>query len=332
MLRVGLVGFGAMGRHHARVLLGLDGVQLVGIADPAPSSPASALGAPVVDSVSELLSLGVDYVVVATPTETHERIARLLVTAGIPTLIEKPLAATSTQALTLADEFARAGVLGAVGHVERFNPAVQQARERIERGDLGTVYQVATRRLSQFPVRIGDVGVALDLASHDIDAAAFLVGGTYRQVSAQALRPAGRDHEDLVCAVARMDSPQGPVVVSHTVNWLSPFKERSIVVTGTQGVFAIDTLTADLTYYANGTAGQPWDDVAQFRGVSEGDVTRFAFAKREPLVIEHEAFRDAVAGDRADDAAVVTLAQAAQVVCVAEAMLMSARGGITVDL
>ena len=82
-------------------------------------------------------------------------------------------------------------------------------------------------------------------------------------------------------------------MTSHLVNWLSPLKERVTVVTGEKGAFVADTLTADLTFYANGIA-TAWDDVAQFRGVSEGDVIRYAIPKPEPLRIEHEAFRDAV--------------------------------------
>src|SRR5690606_24817302 len=90
------------------------------------------------------------------------------------------------------------------------------------------------------------------------------------------------------------------VIVNNIVNWLIPMKERVTVVTGEKGAFIADTSTGDLTFFANGTIPVEWESVSSFRGVSEGDVTRYAFAKREPLRVEHEAFRDAVLGHQTD--------------------------------
>lgn len=118
-------------------------------------------------------------------------------------------------------------------------------------------------------------------------------------------------------------------MTSHLVNWLSPMKERVTIITGEKGALVCDTLTADLTFYANGTASSDWDEVRQFRGVTEGDVVRYAIAKPEPLRTEHEAFRDAVLGKRTD---IVTLEQGGRIVEVAEAVLRSAATGSTVDL
>ena len=85
-------------------------------------------------------------------------------------------------------------------------------------------------------------------------------------------------------------------MVNHLVNWLSPLKERSTVVTGERGCFVADTLTADLTFYANGAVDTEWEALRAFRGVAEGDMIRYAIPKREPLLVEHERFRDAVEG------------------------------------
>jgi predicted dehydrogenase len=112
------------------------------------------------------------------------------------------------------------------------------------------------------------------------------------------------------------------VIVNNIVNWLSPMKERVTVVTGEKGAFVADTGTGDLTFYANGTIPLEWESVSSFRGVSEGDVTRYAFPKREPLRVEHEAFRDAVLGKQTD---VVTMEQGQRTLAVVEAALDSAR-------
>jgi UDP-N-acetylglucosamine 3-dehydrogenase len=116
-------------------------------------------------------------------------------------------------------------------------------------------------------------------------------------------------------------------MANHLVNWLSPFKERSTVITGARGSFIADTLTADLTFYANGATSTEWEALRAFRGVAEGDMIRYAIPKREPLLVEHERFRDAVEGKESD---IVTVRQGMRTVEVAAAVLRSAREGTTV--
>lgn len=325
LLRVGLAGFGVMGRNHARVLRSLEDVELVGIADEAICDGAEG-EQKIVDSVSELIQMDLDYAVVALPTIHHMSAALLLAEARIPALIEKPLAQDVESARRVVEAFESANVLAAVGHIERYNPALRQARIRIDAGELGTIYQVATRRQGPFPARISDVGVVKDLGSHDIDLTSWLTGGQYVSVSAQTARRSGRAHEDLVAAVGHLSNG---IVSNHLVNWLSPIKERTTVVTGELGAFVIDTLQADLTFYCNGSVQTTWAPVSQFRGVSEGDVTRYAFERREPLLVEHESFRDAVLGVGND---IVTAREGLHTVEVAEAFLESASEARVVHL
>lgn len=325
-LRAGVIGLGNMGRNHARVVSGLDGVELVGVADPVATDPAAAHGAPIVPSVADLIGMGIDYAVVAAPTGLHQDIGLELAGAGVSALIEKPLAHTVEASKVLVEAFASKGLVAGVGHIERYNPALQNLRGRLSNGDLGEVYQVVTRRQGPFPARIADVGVVMDLATHDIDLTGWVTGREYLTIAAQTSRQSGRAHEDMVIAVASM---QGGVIANHLVNWLSPLKERSTVVTGEKGCFVASTLTADLSFYANGEITSEWDQVRNFRGVSEGDMTRFAIPRREPLLVEHERFRDAVLGKDSD---IVTLAQGLRTVEVAAAALRSAVDGITVTL
>jgi predicted dehydrogenase len=325
-LRAGLIGLGMMGRHHARVLGSLDGVQLVAVADPAGDPHGMAGDRPLLGSVEELITAGIDYCVVAVPTAFHESVGLALADAGIHALIEKPLAHDVAASTALVEAFEAAGLVGAVGHIERFNPALQSLRARLEAGELGSVYQVATRRQGPFPARIADVGVVKDLATHDIDLTSWVTQQAYATVSAQTAHRSGREHEDLVAATCRLF---GGTVTSHLVNWLSPFKERVVVVTGEKGAFVADTLTADLTFHANGEVATMWDAIARFRGVSEGDTVRYAISKPEPLRTEHEHFRDAVLGKGND---IVTLAQGRQTVRVAEAMIASAKSGTVIEL
>lgn len=326
-LRAGLIGLGMMGRNHARVLASLDGVDLVGIADPTGGLPGAApAGIAVVDTLDQLLALGLDYAMVASPTRFHRETALRLVHAGVHALIEKPLTTDVESAKEIAAAFGDADLVGAVGHIERYNPALQQAKMRIADGCLGDIYQISTRRQGPFPGRIADVGVILDLATHDIDLTAWVVQQPFVTVAANTAHRSGREYEDLVAITGRLADG---TVTSHLVNWLSPMKERVTVITGEKGAFVADTLTADLTFYENGVVPMEWSEVARFRGVTEGNITRFAYPKPEPLRVEHEQFRDAVLGKQAD---IVTLTQAAATVAVANAAAESARSGQVVSV
>lgn len=324
-LRAGLVGIGVMGNHHARVLASLEDVEFVGVVDPARMGETVA-GVEVLGDIDTLLNRGVDYAVVATPTALHEEVALALVERHVHALIEKPLAPNAGQARTIASAFDAAGLLGAVGHIERYNPSLQEARRRIADGQLGRILQVATRRQGPFPLRIADVGVVMDLATHDVDLTAWVTGEPYVQVSAATVHRTGRQHEDMVSVSALLEDG---AIASHLVNWLSPFKERTVVITGEEGAFIADTLTADLTFYANGVSESQWEGITAFRGVQLGDVVRYAISRPEPLQVEHMAFRDALLGREAET---VSLGEGVRVVEVAEAILASARDGAIVHL
>lgn len=314
-LRAGLLGLGVMGSNHARVMANLDGVDFVGVYDPSPNMPDRVHDRPVVRELDRLLEMGIDYAVVAAPTVFHLEIGTRLAEAGVHALIEKPVASTAADSRTLRDLFAAKGLFGGVGHIERYNPALQEARRRIAEGMLGEIYQIATRRQGPFPGRIADVGVIKDLASHDIDLTAWVTQQQFVSVNARTAHRSGRAHEDMVVAVGTLS---GGAISSHVVNWLTPFKERVTTITGENGVLVADTLTADLTYYENGRIQVEWDP-GEFRGVSEGDMTRFALDRKEPLLAEHEAFRDSVLAGEARG--IVTFEEGTRVVEIAESML-----------
>ncbi|MFC8224362.1 Gfo/Idh/MocA family protein [Streptomyces sp. NPDC057287] len=323
-LRAGLIGLGSMGRHHARVLVALEGVELVGVVDPLGDKNGWAQGAPVMPGVEDLLALGIDYAVVACPTGLHEEVGLQLAAAGVCVLVEKPLADTVEGALRLVHAFESQDLVAGVGHIERCNPALRSLRSRLEAGELGDVYQVVTRRQGPYPHRIADVGVVKDLATHDIDLTAWTTGRCYVSIAAHTVSKSGRPYEDMVSAVGRLSDG---TMVNHLVNWLSPLKERFTSVTGERGCLVADTLTADLTFYSNASVATEWEALRAFRGVSEGDMVRYAIPKREPLLVEHELFRDAVQGISSD---ICTLRQGLRTVEVAASLLDSARSGRTV--
>jgi UDP-N-acetylglucosamine 3-dehydrogenase len=316
-LKAALVGLGIMGVNHARVLSSLEGVDLVAVADPQGDVGGVLPRHDVLKSVDEVIQKGVDFCVIAAPTAFHEEIALKLIENNIHILIEKPIAHTHESALKIASTAKNKGLIGAVGHIERYNSALQQARKRILNGDLGEIYQISTRRLGPFPSRIADVGVVMDLATHDIDLTSWIADSEYQNVSAQSATRSGRAHEDLVAVVGKL---KNGVVVNHLVNWLSPLKERKTIITGERGTYVVDTLTSDLTFYANGTVNVSQQQIAHFKGVSQGDIQIYAFDKPEPLALEHQNFRDAVLGLKSE---IVTLESGTKTVEVAEAIIKS---------
>ena len=316
-LRTAIIGVGMMGTNHARVLSNLEGVELVAVADPQGDAQKVLPQIKVLNSIDEVIKLGVDYCVISAPTAFHEEIALQLIASKIHFLVEKPIADTYASAVKIRDEAKSAKVIGAVGHIERFNSALQEARKRVLAGELGTIYQVATRRQGPFPSRISDVGVVKDLATHDIDLTSWITGKKYLQLSANAAFRSGREHEDLISVSGLLEDS---IVVSHLVNWLSPLKERKIIITGEKGTFVADTLRADLTFYENGKIEILQTELAHFRGVTQGDVHILAFEKPEPLIVEHKNFRDAVLGKPSN---IVSLEEGTTTVKIADAIIES---------
>ncbi|MDO4791920.1 MAG: Gfo/Idh/MocA family oxidoreductase [Buchananella hordeovulneris] len=316
-IRVGLIGLGSMGRHHARVIRATEGFELVAVADEFGDKFGVAGDLEVLPNVEALIEAGLDAAMVAVPTVFHEEVCLKLAEAGVHTMVEKPIADSAAAGRRVAAAFEEVGLVGAVGYVERCNPALREMRRRIAAGELGELYQITTRRQGPFPARISDVGVVKDLATHDVDLTAWLAGSRYEAISAQTTFRSGRKHEDMVLATGRLENG---VIVNHTVNWLSPLKERVTVAIGERGAFVADTALGDLTFYANGTIRTEWDQVAQFRGVTEGDVIRYAIAKREPLLVEQEGFRDAINGNPGN---VVTMQEAVHTLDVIDAMVDS---------
>jgi len=316
-----------IGRHHARLLQASPRVAFAGAVDPGGDRFSAVRDdALLFADLDALLTAGrPDFAIVAVPTEEHVATTSRLAAEGIHVLVEKPLAATAGEARVLIETCQAAGVHAAVGHVERFNPALLELRRRAHvDGQLGQVFLVATERIGPFPDRVRDVGVIMDLATHDLDLVRWLGGAPVQRLTAEVQHRMGRDHEDLLLATGRLENA---ISFNCVVDWLSPTKVRQTRVLGERGMLVADTLTADLTFYENGDVASEWADTQSQRGVSEGDATRYALARREPLLVELEAFCDLLCGDH--DAPVVTLAEGLETVLVAEAALASARGGAT---
>lgn len=300
-LRAAVIGVGAMGQHHVRVYREIPGIDLVGIAD-ADDKQCAALAqrhstVGYHDYHQLLDEARPDLVTIAVPTALHAEVASAAIRRGIHVLIEKPIAETEADGQTLIDLAAAHNVVLAVGHIERHNPAITALKQIIDQGKLGTIFQMRAQRIGPFPARIRDVGVVLDLATHDIDILCHLAGGMPTRVFAETQQNIHTTREDMVSGILRF--PNG-ITAMLEVNWLTPTKSRRLVVLGGGGMYEVDYITQDLTYYENGAALQEdFRSLRLLRGVSEGRVIREQIEKREPLRLEVEDFIGAARDRRA---------------------------------
>jgi predicted dehydrogenase len=297
-LKVAVIGVGAMGRNHARVYGDIPGVQMVGVADSNTEMAADVArryGGQVYADYCQLLDeQHPDAVTVAVPTIDHLEVALEVIERGIHLLIEKPIAFTVEEGRRLIDAAEEAGVKLMIGHIERFNPAVLALKQRLENGQLGRVFQLDARRQGPFPARVKDVGVVIDLAVHDLDVMRYVTGREVKRVFAETERRIHSSREDLLTGLVRLE--QG-IVGTLMINWLTPIKIRELFVTGENGMFQVDYLHQDLYFYENADAQSVEWPFRVLRGVSEGKMIRYVVAKREPLLVEQEAFLAAVRGE-----------------------------------
>ncbi len=239
-IKIAVIGVGALGRHHARILAGLSDVELVGVADTNQETGqrvAQDCGTRWFADYRAVLG-EIDAVSVAVPTTAHLAVAGDCLTRGIPTLVEKPLALNATQGQLLVKQAEKTGAILQVGHVERFNPAMQTARPLI-----GPPKYIRGERLSPFSFRSTDIGVTLDLMIHDIDLVLDLAASPIASVEAFGLNILGNS-EDAVQARLRFENG---CVADLTANRVSLSVSRKMQVWSGSGFVGIDFGTRQVT-------------------------------------------------------------------------------------
>ncbi len=254
MVKVGVVGVGNMGRHHARVYKELEkefkNLKLVGVVDKnlkRAKAVGESLGVPYFADYRELLRAGVDAVSVAVPTTLHKDIAVPFLRAGVDVLVEKPIASTAEEAEEMVRAAEESGRILMVGHIERFNPAVSKLKQLLGRGIVGRPLVFSAKRVGPYPPQIMDTDVVRDLAIHDIDVIYYLLGEPkIRDVTVRGgsiIHPRGL----MDYAVVLMEAGDAIGVVE--ANWLTPYKVRRLSVVGEKGIADVDYREQSLRIY-----------------------------------------------------------------------------------
>jgi predicted dehydrogenase len=278
LLRVGVVGVGVMGSNHARVFADMPGVKLVGVVDPDRKQRdfvSGALGCEAYPEAAGLLDGGVDALTIAAPTHLHRDLAMAAIERGVHVMVEKPIASSVEEGNAIIAAARRADVTLMVGHVERFNPAVEAIKEAIRHED---ILSIAITRVGPFPPRMSNVGVVIDLAVHDIDLIRWFTDSEITEVQPQ-LSSAIAEREDI--ALLQFRTASG--VLAHiNTNWITPFKARNVTIATRNKYVMGDLLTRQVTE----CFGFQPDGSYSMRHLSVGHA--------EPLRAELQAFISAV--------------------------------------
>jgi predicted dehydrogenase len=297
-LRVGVIGVGSMGQNHLRIYSGLADVSLVAIADTnkklLDESARQYNISGYTDYFEMLKKENLDIVSVVVPTKFHHKVATDVISCGIHVLVEKPLAPTVRECKELIAAAGKKNVILGVGHIERFNPVITELKKQLSGNKLGKVIQVVIRRVGPYPQRIQDVGVLLDLATHDIDILHYIIDSVPKNLHCQTGRILQSGYEDLAVSTLGFQSGVIGVLIE---NWLSPTKIRDIAINGEKGMYIANFITQDIYFYENNFKPSSWESMQVFRGMAEGNMVRFAVDKKEPLRVELEAFVNAVKTD-----------------------------------
>lgn len=330
MLNVAVIGVGSMGGNHARVFATMPNVNLVAVADVDPTAlykvARTYRARPYADYRAMLDQEAVDLVSLVVPTALHHPMAKEVIDRGIHVFIEKPFTLCVAEGKELIAAASEKGIKLAVGHIERFNPAVAEMKRHLEDGQLGRVYQIHARRVGPFPPRVDDVGVILDLATHELDIMEYITNSPISSLYAETERKIHGSHEDLLLGILKFEN--GTVGVLD-INWLTPTKIRELALLGERGMFLVNYLTQDFYFYENAFANGQWEGLSAIMGVSEGRRVKYEVKRREPLRVELEDFVNCVLYDRRPE---VTGEEALRAIFLAEKMIESGDTGQVVHL
>ncbi len=307
-----VIGVGFWGLNHARVFSELPNTELVAVCDmnlERARSAAKRFGVKAYKGSGRLLKRnGVEAVSICTWTTMHAREATKALKAGKHVLVEKPIADTVRQARRIVDLAKKEQRRLMTGFIERFNPGVKQVKDAIDEGKIGSPVSATARRVSQWPERIGDVGIVKDTAIHDVDIMRYLFTEDPVAVYAMTGNLRHRRFEDYAQIMLTFEKGKTAFIEA---NWLTPYKIRSLSVTGSEAIINVDYITQKITLE---TAGQSLTPRHEWQ---------------EPLKLELQHFVDCIIHNKETRVTGVDGLKALQI---AEAALKSAQKHKTIKL
>lgn len=313
-LRTGVIGVGSMGQNHARIYNKIS--NLVAVSDKNKGQAklvAERLGVTYYENFEEMLE-NVDAVSIAVPTALHLPVVKKVASYGKHMLVEKPLASNSKDAKKIVDIANECNIKLAVGHIERHNPVVKIAKKAIDKKNWGDLITLSSRRVSNFPSRIHDVGVLFDLLIHDLDIATYLVNDNISKVYTAGGQMKA-EHEDYSNVILTFE--KGIVSVCEA-NWLTPMKIRSLGITTSSHYVKLDYQAQSIEMYNSSYSNVDKSNLYEPNLNFESEFLEVV--KKEPLLLEISDFLNSIISDSKP---LVTGEDGLNVVRVSEAALKS---------
>jgi len=277
---VGVIGVGAMGLNHARVYSRIENAKLLAVSDlmkDKADEVAATYNTTSYKDYKDVLEIPeIEAVSVCVPTTHHHQVVMDAIEHEKHVLVEKPIAFTLTEAREMVKAAKKSGLKLATGHVERFNPVVDEAKALIQDGSIGNVVSTSAKRVGPFPPRIKDVGVTVDLAIHDLDVMYYLLDDPIKEIYANMgsiLETC--EYEDHAEIMTKFESG---IIGMLEVNWLTPYKKRELEITGVDGIISLDYIDQTVDVYGKFTQ-------------------KIGVAQKEPLKEELSSFLSSIIND-----------------------------------
>jgi UDP-N-acetylglucosamine 3-dehydrogenase len=289
MLSAGVIGVGNMGKNHARVYSELENAKLVAVSDidiNLAKSVAEKFGCKCYKNYNEMLEKeNLDIVSVVVPTKLHEKVAIDAISNGINTLVEKPISDNIRSAKKIIHAAKKHGVKLAVGHIERFNPAITELKKIIESGDIGKIFSISAKRVGYFPINKVSTNIIIEVGIHDIDIFNYLLkklpSKIYAHCGKTNLKTSQEDYANILF-------DYDGVSAMLEINWVTPIKIRRLEVTGSDAFTVLDYITQDLNIFRNNFSSKL---------IGKKIIEKIAIQKQEPLKLELKHFLECVIND-----------------------------------
>ena len=295
MLKIGIIGTGSMGKNHARVCSEKANIELIGVVDTdkkVAETFAQKFDIKAFYDYREMIG-EIDAAIVSTPTSMHHRITLDLLNNGKHVLVEKPICTSIDNAEELVKKAEKERLVLAVGHIERHNPVVKFVKEALYKKKFGEMITLTSKRVSNFPGRIKDIGVMMDLGIHDIDIMHFLAGDVKSVYAKAGKFNKNIEHEDYATIILNFENDTCGII---EVNWLTPMKIRKMYLTCSENFVEMDYIDQSVTI--SSSSFKKINEMDLYHVPIQYNVNHVALEKREPLKIEIDDFIDAIRQNR----------------------------------
>jgi len=303
MIRVGVIGIGNMGQHHARHYSNFPNVKLVAVADADKKRLAVAkkYGCKFYADYRKMLKEEkLDCVSVAVPTALHAKVAIDALNNGAHVLVEKPISYDLNSANKIMKTARKNGLKLMVGHIERFNPVIKRTKELIDNKEVGDILSLDAKRLAIYHPRIRDCGIIIDLGIHDIDLMNFILNQEVKRVYAVANHrfvpnPRFEDYANVLLTF------KNGVIGRIELSWISPRKARELSISGTKNYCKVDLIQQRIEMtdsFLETKEHLTWKDYQEFIKKFTPRIRILQESNVEPLFIELKEFIAAIEKDK----------------------------------